>query len=50
MYKDLVSLAQKIFKKVIKKETLTQVFFCKFYEIFKNTFFMEHLQWRLLFF
>ena len=24
---------------VIKKETLVQVFFCKFYKIFKNTFF-----------
>ena len=27
----------------IKKETLEQVFSCKFYEIFKNTFFTEHL-------
>ena len=26
-----------------KKETLVQVFSCKFYDIFKNTFFTEHL-------
>ena len=25
------------------KETLAQVFYCKFYEIFKNIFFIEHL-------
>ena len=31
-----------------KKETLTQVFFYKFCEIFMNTFFTEHLQWLLL--
>ena len=28
----------------IKKEALAQVFFCEFYEIFKNTFFTEHLR------
>ena len=28
----------------IKKETLAQVFFCEFCEIFKNTFFTEHLR------
>ena len=28
----------------IKKETLAQVFSCEFCEIFKNTFFTEHLQ------
>ena len=28
---------------VIKNETLTQVLFYEFYEIFKNTFFREHL-------
>ena len=27
----------------IKKETLTQVSSCEFYEISKNTFFTEHL-------
>ena len=27
----------------IKKETLAQVFLCEFCEIFKNTFFTEHL-------
>ena len=29
----------------IKKETLAQVFSCKVWEIFKNTFFTEHL-WK----
>ena len=28
----------------IKKETLTQVFSCKLFELFKNTFFKEHLR------
>ena len=28
--------------KFIKKETLAQVFSCKFCEIFKNIFFIEH--------
>ena len=32
----------------LKKDTLTLVFSCEFYEIFKNTFFTEHLQWLLL--
>ena len=32
----------------IKKETLAQVFAWEFCEIFKNTFFIEHLQWLLL--
>ena len=32
----------------IKKETLAQVFSCKFCEIFKNTFFTEHFHWLLL--
>ena len=27
----------------IKKETLAQVFFCEFCEIYKGTFFREHL-------
>ena len=27
----------------IKKEALTQVFSCEFYELFKNTFFIENL-------
>ena len=31
----------------IKKETLAQVFSCEFCEIFKNTFFIEHLRWLL---
>ena len=29
--------------------TLTQVVYCGFCEIFKKTFFVEHLQWLLLF-
>ena len=41
---------RKFFKKLIKKETPKQALFCKFCEIFKKTFFMEHLQWRFLFF
>ena len=28
----------------IKKETLTQMFSCEFCQIFKNTFFIEHLR------
>ena len=32
-----------------KKETLAQVFSCRISEIFKNTFFTEHLQWLLLY-
>ena len=27
----------------IKKETLEHVFYCEFWDIFKNTFFAEHL-------
>ena len=41
---------RKFLIKLIKKETPKQVFFCKFCEIFKKTFFMKHLQSRLLFF
>ena len=33
---------------LIKKETLAHVFSCKFWEIFKNTIFMEHPWWLLL--
>ena len=29
---------------LLKKETLARVFSCEFYEIFKNTFFIEHLR------
>ena len=28
---------------MIKKETLTQLFSCEFYEVFKNALFTEHL-------
>ena len=31
-----------------EKKTLTQVFFCEFYEIFQNTFFIEHFRRALL--
>ena len=37
-------------KKVLKKETLAQVFSCEFCEISKNTVFIEHLWWLLLYF
>ena len=30
------------------KENLAQTFYCKYCEVFKNTFFEEHLQWLLL--
>ena len=33
---------------LIKKETLTEVFFWEFKKKFKNTFFMQHLPWLLL--
>ena len=33
----------------VKKETLSQVFSCKFYEISKNINFIEHLWWLLLY-
>ena len=33
-----------IFKNFIKKEILAQLFFCEFWEIFKNTFLTEHLR------
>ena len=33
----------------IEKETLAQVFLCELCKIFKNTFFIEHLWWLLLF-
>ena len=31
-----------------QKETPTQVFSCKYYETFKNSFFIEHFRWLLL--
>ena len=37
-------------KKVLKKETLVQVFSCEFCEISKNTYFIKHLWWLLLYF
>ena len=33
-----------------KKETIAQVFFCDFCEIFKNTFFTDHLRANALLF
>ena len=33
----------------IERETPTQVFFCEYCEIFKNSFFMEHLLFIILF-
>ena len=37
-------------KKVLRKETLAQMFSCEFCEISKNTFFIEQLWWLLLYF
>ena len=37
-----------VFCNFIRKETLAQVFSCEFCEIFKNTFFIEHLRLLLL--
>ena len=37
-----------LLKNFIKKETLTQVFSCELYEIFKTPFPKEPLQWLLL--
>ena len=37
-------------KKVLKKETLAQMFSCEFCEISKNTFSIEQLWWLLLYF
>ena len=41
---------ESLFKNLLKKETLVQLFSCEFCEISKNTFFTEHLlqSWRLL--
>ena len=36
--------------KFIKKEALAQVFSCEFHEIFKNTFFTEHLRMKKVMF
>ena len=35
-------------KKFIIKESPAKLFSCEFWEIFKNTFFTEHLWWLLL--
>ena len=35
-------------KNTLEKETLALVFSCEFYKNFKNTFYIEHLQWLLL--
>ena len=37
-------LCQNLFLKFIEKETLAQGFSCEFCEIFKDTFFAEHLR------
>ena len=34
--------------RVSYKKILALVFSCEFYEIFKSTFFIEHLRWLLL--
>ena len=45
----LIKLQAKVYY-FIKKETLAQVFFCEFFELSKNTFFIEQLRWLLLHF
>ena len=40
--------ARASFNNFIKRETLAEVFSCKFCEILKNTFFIEHPRWLLL--
>ena len=49
--KKIQKLTPEVFYKkgvlIAKKETLTQMFSCEFYEIFQSTFFSEHL-WELL--
>ena len=32
----------------MSEETSVQMFFCEFCEIFKNSFFTEHVRWLLL--
>ena len=44
MFFKILQNSQKNTRNFIKKETLAQVFSCEFYEIFKNTFFTEHLR------
>ena len=44
-----VAVAEVFCKKVVLENfAKPQVFFCKFCEIFKNTFFIDHLRWLLL--
>ena len=40
----LTALGQELYK----KKALAQAFSCEFYEIFKSTYFIEHLWWLLL--
>ena len=43
------SLLESLFKRpAVLKEGTTLVFSCQFWEMFKNTFFTEHLWWLLL--
>ena len=47
VFRALRALVSEVFN-FIKKETLEQVFFCEFCEVFKNIFFIEHRWWLLL--
>ena len=47
MGQSLFLIKQQALGLFIKKETLAQVFSCELCEIFKNTFFTEHLSWLL---
>ena len=46
-----MSVLESLFNKVDSKDTKeapTQLFFCEYCEIFKNTFYTEHVRWLLL--
>ena len=43
-----MTVAQAMTYNFIKKENLAQVLSCEFWEILKNTFFIERLRWLLL--
>ena len=44
----LVNIEKFLRTSILKKKTTTQVFSCEFCEIFKKSFFIEHLRWLLL--
>ena len=44
-----MSVLESFFNKVAGLKAATKLFSCEYCEIFKNSFFMEHLRWLLLF-